>query len=169
MWQIGRLLRLLGQRILEPIVESGSSAICACVRRSTNTGFCRQSTVSIWPDCRFPISISTGEPRARALSLGSRDSMKGTAAMMMPIVPNAVVAAASRRRRCKSGDSATSATGSDGVAVKSWLMLTGRIGKAGCLALRESQPLLSSAPLVRIESDTTSMAASAWRSDTRRP
>ena len=63
----------------------------------------------------------TGDPSARAVSLGSSDSMNGTAVSATPTTPTAAVVVVSIRRRSRSG---SSSIGLPGIAGAFSVMLT---------------------------------------------
>jgi hypothetical protein len=86
------------------------ASMTALLRRTTKTGWPRQTTLSIWPSSSFEASTVTGAPRALARTLGSHDAMNGTAANTTPTAPIPAVAAVSSRRRLWS-TSWTSSTG----------------------------------------------------------
>ena len=83
-----------------------SASIISGVRRSTNTGLPRHSTVRSSPGRRLPRSTSTGAPSARAFSLGASEATKGTAVATSPAPPAAVAAPSQSRRSESSGESA---------------------------------------------------------------
>ena len=97
---VGRLQRIVRVRIGEQVVVVAESPrATALLRRTTNTGWPRQTTFSIWPSSSFEASTATGAPSAFARSLGSHDAMNGTAAKATPTAPTPAVAAVSKRRR----------------------------------------------------------------------
>ncbi len=71
----------------------------ALLRRTTNTGCPRHTTLSIWPSSSLEASTATGAPSALARTLGCQEEMNGTAAKTTPTAPTPAVAAVSKRRR----------------------------------------------------------------------
>lgn len=83
-----------------------SASIISGVRRSTNTGLPRHSTVRSSPGRRLARSTSTGAPSARAFSLGASEATKGTAVATNPAPPATVAAPSQSRRSASSGEPA---------------------------------------------------------------
>src|SRR5690606_15731424 len=81
----------------------GSAASWASVRRRTQTGLPRHSTVVIWPGWSEVMSTSTGAPAARARSDGANELTKGTAVAAPATPPNAQATPTQVRREGSAG------------------------------------------------------------------
>src|SRR6185312_12074721 len=108
----------------------------------------------ISPGASLEMSMVTGDPSARAVSLGSKDSMNGTAASATPTAPTAAVVVVSIRRRSRSG---SSSIGLPDIAGAFSVMLTSSPRKL------RGNPRMVAAPLPRVTCCSVSPAGKPFR------